>query len=144
MAFTIAVASAVYLTPLHSYLWPPRADAAVMPVQPEGLAVEAAPSDQPRGGPRLYYLDNLKSCLTLLVVVHHTLGAFGGIGSLGLSVGNFRNPVQVFTGILQVLSIRAGGAQAAAAQWRQVHHTGHSNGGHHGQRQHNVPRWHEV
>lgn len=103
MAFTIAVASAVYLTPLHSYLWPPRADAAVMPVQPEGLAVEAAPSDQPRGGPRLYYLDNLKSCLTLLVVVHHTLGAFGGIG-LSLSVGNFRNPFQVFTETLQILN----------------------------------------
>jgi len=103
MVATIAVACALHLTPLRSCLR--RADTE----DQQGLIGEAAPVEngsppRSRGGPRLYYLDNLKSCLTLLVLVHHTLGAFGGIGSLGLSVGNFRNPFQVFAGTLQILN----------------------------------------
>ena len=103
MVAAIAVACAVHLTPLRSCLRP-RGSAADAEDQQGLVAEAAAPAEQPRSGPRLFYLDNLKSCLTLLVVVHHTLGAFGGIGSLGLSVGNFRNPFQVFTGTLQILN----------------------------------------
>jgi len=54
--------------------------------------------------PRLYYLDDLKTFLTIVVIVHHCLGAFNGSGNLGLSVGNFYNPLQVFTMTILILS----------------------------------------
>ena len=113
MLSAIALSCCMHLTPLRSYLpqgRPPAAgsDAEVEVSQgllgtAQGATLKPAAA---AGAPpsRLYYLDNLKSCLTLLVVVHHTLGAFGGIGSLGLSVGNFRTPFQVFTGTLQILN----------------------------------------
>ena len=63
-------------------------------------SVAAAPSRSPR----LAYLDNLKSTLTAIVVVHHVMGAFAGGGSVGLSVGNFRNPLQPVLGVLQLLN----------------------------------------
>lgn len=53
---------------------------------------------------RLYYLDDLKTFLTMVVVVHHCLGAFNGSGNLGLSVGNYYNPLQVFTMTILILS----------------------------------------
>ena len=53
--------------------------------------------------PRQQYLDSLKATLTVLVVLHHTVGAFAGGGSLGLSVGNFRNALQPFLRAFQVL-----------------------------------------
>lgn len=52
---------------------------------------------------RLAYIDNLKTTLTAIVVVHHVLGAFAGGGSVGLSVGNFRNGVQPFFLWLQIM-----------------------------------------
>jgi glucan biosynthesis protein C len=53
--------------------------------------------------PRLVYIDNLKTCVTAIVILHHVLGAFVGAGSLGLSVGNFRNELQPFLSWLQLL-----------------------------------------
>ena len=44
---------------------------------------------------RLYYLDNLKSILAVIVVLHHVAAAFVGGGSLGLAVGNFISSFQV-------------------------------------------------
>ena len=52
---------------------------------------------------RYVYLDNLKTALTCLVVLHHVFGAFSGGGSLGLSVGNFRNSFQPILVSLQIL-----------------------------------------
>jgi glucans biosynthesis protein C len=60
-------------------------------------------SFQPIVPPRLYYLDALKACLTILVVIHHTIGAFAGQGSLGLSVGNYRNAIQPFLSSFQII-----------------------------------------
>lgn len=57
----------------------------------------------PQRGPRQAYLDNLKAALTAVVVVFHVMGAFAGAGSVGLSVGNFRNPFQPVLGVLQLL-----------------------------------------
>jgi len=48
------------------------------------------------------YLDNLKTALTAIVVIHHVVGAFGGIGSLGMSVGNYASAWQVVTGTIQI------------------------------------------
>ena len=58
--------------------------AAAPPMQSGGAAAAMTSS-------RFVYVDNLKSAMTAVVVVHHVLGAFAGSGSLGLSVGNFRN-----------------------------------------------------
>lgn len=69
------------------------------PINVEGGAIAI---HSPR--PRLHYIDNLKSVLTVIVVLHHTLGAFAGVGSLGLSVGNFRSTFQVFAGVFQILN----------------------------------------
>ncbi len=63
---------------------------------------EAAPTASPSS--RLIYIDNLKSALTAIVVVHHVLGAFAGGGSVGLSVGNFRNALQPVLMWLQIVS----------------------------------------
>ena len=46
---------------------------------------------------RLYYLDDLKTFLTVLVILHHCVGAFNGSGNLGLGVGAFHNTFQIFT-----------------------------------------------
>lgn len=67
------------------------------PHTPTGL------SSLPASAPRAYYLDNLKTVLTAIVVVHHCVGAFSGVGSLGLSVGNYRTAWQVVTGSIQIL-----------------------------------------
>jgi glucan biosynthesis protein C len=115
MVSAIALSCCAHLTPLRRLLPQGRpcaagSEAAAAEVAQGLLAAGAAQSSAgahaaaATAPARLYYLDNLKSCLTLLVVVHHTLGAFGGIGSLGLSVGNFRNGFQVFSGTLQILN----------------------------------------
>jgi len=57
----------------------------------------------PSSSPRLYYLDTLKAFLTIFVVIHHTVGAFSGQGSLGLSVGNCRNALQPFLSSFQII-----------------------------------------
>jgi len=71
------------------------ADSAVL-LASEAQASAPAPA-------RLIYLDNLKSALTAIVVVHHCIGAFAGGGSVGLSVGNFRNAWQPVAVSLQLL-----------------------------------------
>lgn len=63
----------------------------------------AAPTVASPPSQRLQYLDTLKACLTVLVVVHHTAGAFAGAGSLGLSVGNYRNALQPLLVAFQIL-----------------------------------------
>lgn len=64
-------------------------------------AVSAATAGR---APRLYYLDNLKAALTAIVVAHHVIGAFAGGGSLGLSVGAYRHPLQPLLAPLQILN----------------------------------------
>jgi hypothetical protein len=70
---------------------------------PAAAAAAAAAAASVAPASRLAYIDNLKTVLTAIVVVHHVLGAFAGGGSLGLSVGNFRNGVQPFLIWLQIL-----------------------------------------
>ena len=53
---------------------------------------------------RLDYLDNLKSFLTLLVVVHHCTGTFVGGKSWYYSVGSYLNSFQIFGGSLLLLN----------------------------------------
>ena len=53
--------------------------------------------------PRLHYIDNLRTALTILVVAHHVFGAFAGGGSLGLSVGNYRHGLTPLLVPLQIL-----------------------------------------
>lgn len=55
-------------------------------------------------GSRVAYLDAVKAILAVVVVVHHTIGAFAGGGSLGLSVGNFRNALQPALSAVQTLN----------------------------------------
>jgi hypothetical protein len=69
------------------------------PCAPSGQAAAAAAARPPR----LVYIDNLKTCVTGIVVLHHVFGAFVGAGSLGLSVGNFKNELQPFLAWLQLL-----------------------------------------
>ena len=45
--------------------------------------------------PRLYYLDNVKSILTLIVVLHHTTADRMGTGGFYM-VGLYHNPFQLF------------------------------------------------
>lgn len=61
-------------------------------------AVPTAPT-----APRLVYIDNIKTVLTAIVVLHHVFGAFAGGGSLGLSVGNFANALQPALLWLQIM-----------------------------------------
>ena len=60
------------------------------------------------GGPapasRVAYLDAVKAILAVVVILHHTIGAFAGGGSLGLSVGNFRNALQPVFSAVQTLN----------------------------------------
>ena len=46
---------------------------------------------------RVSYIDDLRAALTVAVVLHHCAGAVNGGSSLGLSIGAFRNPLQVVT-----------------------------------------------
>ena len=55
-------------------------------------------------GSRVAYLDAVKATLAVVVVVHHTIGAFAGGGSLGMSVGNFRNALQPALSSVQLLN----------------------------------------
>jgi glucan biosynthesis protein C len=64
---------------------------------------EATAMPRPPPAPRLVHIDNLRTAVTAVVVVHHVLGAFAGGGSLGLSLGNFRNPLQPFLVFLQFM-----------------------------------------
>jgi len=68
------------------------------PCAPGSQAIAAAARP-----PRLVYVDNLKTCITAIVILHHVFGAFVGAGSLGLSVGNFKNELQPFLAWLQLL-----------------------------------------
>ena len=61
-------------------------------------------SSVPSAPPRFAYLDNLRASLTAIVVVHHVLGAFAGGGSVGLSVGNFKNLLQPLLLATQLLN----------------------------------------
>jgi len=108
--------------PPPELLQPPAADAASAAAatgadhqhdetaESSSLVAEAprpsGPAAPPSGAssPRLVYIDNLKSALTAVVVVHHVLGAFAGGGSVGLSVGNFRNALQPFLMWLQIVN----------------------------------------
>lgn len=56
---------------------------------------EALISQAPRE--RVSYIDDLRAALTVAVVLHHCTGAVNGGSSLGLSIGAFRNPLQVVT-----------------------------------------------
>lgn len=69
-----------------------------------GTSVPQTIASRPSSSTRFYYLDDLKTFLTVVVVIHHCLGAFNGTGNLGLSVGNFNNPLQVFTMSILILS----------------------------------------
>ena len=78
-----------------------QADAVLLPT----VAVRELPALEPTStSGRLAYLDTLKACLTLVVILHHVLGAFAGTGSLGLSVGDFRNALQPILSTVQVLN----------------------------------------
>lgn len=80
------------------------ADAAAAPAAAAAAAAASAAASVPSTSqPRLVYIDNLKTCVTAIVVLHHVLGAFVGAGSLGLSVGNFKNELQPFLAWLQLL-----------------------------------------
>ena len=59
------------------------------------LSVQMNPSkDAPR--PRLYFLDNIKSLLTIIVVSHHISGSFGGAGWI-YNIGGYYNPFLIFS-----------------------------------------------
>ena len=82
----------------------PAAPAAAAPaVAAPGATATAAGAANTAARPRLVYIDNLKTCITAIVILHHVFGAFVGTGSLGLSVGNFRNELQPFLMWLQLL-----------------------------------------
>lgn len=68
----------------------------------DGASNEVVAREPPRQ--RLNYLDNLKSALTVDVVIFHVAGAFAGGGSVGLSVGNYRNWLQPFLSAMQLLN----------------------------------------
>ena len=53
---------------------------------------------------RYIYMDNLKSALTIIVLIHHVIGAFTGGGSVGYAIGNYRNGFQVFGISIQILN----------------------------------------
>ena len=65
--------------------------------------------------PRLLYIDNLKSVLTSIVILHHTTSAFSGTGWLYM-IGAYRNP---FSSVFAP-ALGHGGAvliRACAARW---------------------------
>ena len=69
----------------------------------EGAAAPPPPPP-PRGkSSRLYFLDNVKSALTALVVLHHTAGQSFGAGGGWLSLFGFRNPFLIFNTALSLL-----------------------------------------
>lgn len=65
-------------------------------------AAAAMPAQQPTS--RETYLDAVKAALAVIVIVHHTAGAFAGGGSLGLSVGNYRSAAQPILLSFQLLN----------------------------------------
>ena len=58
----------------------------------------------PAAASRVAYLDAVKALLAVVVVLHHVVGAFAGGGSLGFSVGNFRNALQPVFGAVQCVA----------------------------------------
>ena len=52
---------------------------------------------------RLYYLDNLKTFLTIMVVIHHIIGLFSGQGWYYM-IGNYHNSFRLFGSIILSLN----------------------------------------
>lgn len=56
--------------------------------------------------PRLYFLDNVKIFLTIFVVTHHVICAFGGCkqGNWYLIIGNYNNPFRDYCGMITTIN----------------------------------------
>eukprot|EP01084_Bolivina_argentea_P300325 517834_1 len=67
----------------------------------ESLISVNAPPPPPR--PRLHYLDNIKSILTCIVVIHHTSMAFGSSGGWYYILANYYNAYLVPSTAMQFL-----------------------------------------
>ena len=72
-------------------------------VLPGSPPASLPPPRSSSAAPRLLYLDNLKSALTVLVVAHHAVGAMAGGGSVGLTIGNYASSFQAFGLGIQLL-----------------------------------------
>ena len=65
------------------------------------LIADEPPLSRPK--PRLYFLDNVKTSLTAIVVLHHVACAFSGGGWL-YNIAKFRNSFQVFSATFLILN----------------------------------------
>ena len=79
-------------------------DPATVPPSPTGPTTGAGPDAEASTEPTLHYLANAKAALTVVVVLHHAIGAFAGGGSLGLAVGDFYSGFQVLALSVQALN----------------------------------------
>ena len=69
----------------------------------EGEAAAKAAVPGPPRKKRLYFLDNVKSVLTVVVVLHHTAGQSFGAGGGWLSLFGYRSPFLIFNTALSLL-----------------------------------------